>query len=308
MLLPLYMQIVHGASPTEAGLLMLPMVVGMMTGSIGVRPGDLPHRPHPARSRSSARPSIVVGLFLLSLVRRRHRAGLGQPVDAGARPRARQLHAADPADRAERRAAQRDRRRHQLGDVLPPDRRHARRRDLPVGALRHRRRQHPDRRRGRRPDARVAAGRRRGHRRFDPSVVAQVQDDSSFIEDLLDPVLAHPFKVGFAESMDLVFLLAAGVGVLAFLILLLLPTGRAAGDLGECRGARRGLSGPDAGSLFGWTHDVSTPSSPTSSTPCRASPTATASPGSRSLISAGPGRSSSRLAAALAELRRADPE
>ena len=35
MLLPLYMQIVHGASPTEAGLLMLPMVVGMMAGSIG---------------------------------------------------------------------------------------------------------------------------------------------------------------------------------------------------------------------------------------------------------------------------------
>ncbi|MDO9398223.1 MAG: MFS transporter, partial [Herbiconiux sp.] len=35
MLLPLYMQIVHGASPTESGLLMLPMVGGMMTASIG---------------------------------------------------------------------------------------------------------------------------------------------------------------------------------------------------------------------------------------------------------------------------------
>jgi hypothetical protein len=35
MLLPLYMQIVHGASPTESGLLMLPMVVGMMAASIG---------------------------------------------------------------------------------------------------------------------------------------------------------------------------------------------------------------------------------------------------------------------------------
>ena len=31
--------------------------------------------------------------------------------------------------------------------------------------------------------------------------------------DELDPVLAHPFKVGFADSMDLVFRLAAGVGV-----------------------------------------------------------------------------------------------
>src|SRR3954466_3632296 len=34
--LPQYMQIVHGASPTKAGLMMLPMVVGMMTAGIGV--------------------------------------------------------------------------------------------------------------------------------------------------------------------------------------------------------------------------------------------------------------------------------
>ena len=53
-------------------------------------------------------------------------------------------------------------------------------------------------------------------------MVSQIQDDSSFIETL-PPAIAHPFKVGFAESMDLVFQLAAGVGVLAFLILLLLP-------------------------------------------------------------------------------------
>ena len=47
LILPLYMQIVHGASPTEAGLLMLPMVLGMMTGALGLGPADLPHRPHP---------------------------------------------------------------------------------------------------------------------------------------------------------------------------------------------------------------------------------------------------------------------
>src|SRR4051794_18893500 len=34
LILPLYMQIVHGASPTQAGLLMLPMVVGMMTSAM----------------------------------------------------------------------------------------------------------------------------------------------------------------------------------------------------------------------------------------------------------------------------------
>ena len=50
----------------------------------------------------------------------------------------------------------------------------------------------------------------------------QVQGDSSFIEKL-SPALAHPFKQGFAASMDLVFLLGAGVGVLAFLLLLLMP-------------------------------------------------------------------------------------
>ncbi len=34
--LPQYMQIVHGASPTKAGLMMLPMVVGMMSAGIAV--------------------------------------------------------------------------------------------------------------------------------------------------------------------------------------------------------------------------------------------------------------------------------
>jgi hypothetical protein len=53
-------------------------------------------------------------------------------------------------------------------------------------------------------------------------VLGQVQDDSSII-DRMNPVLAHPFKAGFAESMDTVFRIAALVGVLAFLVLLLLP-------------------------------------------------------------------------------------
>jgi EmrB/QacA subfamily drug resistance transporter len=53
-------------------------------------------------------------------------------------------------------------------------------------------------------------------------VVASVQNDSSVIGKLSD-VFAHPFKVGFAESMDTVFLLAGIVAVGAFLILLLMP-------------------------------------------------------------------------------------
>ena len=42
-------------------------------------------------------------------------------------------------------------------------------------------------------------------------VLAQVQNDSSIIQQM-PPVARHPFKVGFAESMDTVFLIAACVG------------------------------------------------------------------------------------------------
>jgi hypothetical protein len=46
-------------------------------------------------------------------------------------------------------------------------------------------------------------------------------EDSSFINDLAAPI-AHPFKVGFSDSMDLVFILGAlvlliGVAIVAFL-------------------------------------------------------------------------------------------
>jgi EmrB/QacA subfamily drug resistance transporter len=53
-------------------------------------------------------------------------------------------------------------------------------------------------------------------------LLGQVTDDSSFIQKL-SPALAHPFKVGFAQSMDIVFLIAGLIGLLAFLVLLLMP-------------------------------------------------------------------------------------
>ncbi|MFI9809114.1 MFS transporter [Streptomyces sp. NPDC052301] len=46
---------------------------------------------------------------------------------------------------------------------------------------------------------------------------ASVLDDSSFIQRL-DPRLAQPFKAGFTDSMQLVFLIAAAVMVLGFLV------------------------------------------------------------------------------------------
>ena len=49
-----------------------------------------------------------------------------------------------------------------------------------------------------------------------------VLQDSSFLNDL-DERLARPFLIGFSEAMDLVFLVGAGVMVVGFLVMLLLP-------------------------------------------------------------------------------------
>jgi EmrB/QacA subfamily drug resistance transporter len=51
---------------------------------------------------------------------------------------------------------------------------------------------------------------------------ASALNDTSFIQHL-HPALARPIQLGFSESMDLVFQLAAGVMVIAFLFLLFLP-------------------------------------------------------------------------------------
>jgi hypothetical protein len=52
-----------------------------------------------------------------------------------------------------------------------------------------------------------------------PQAAQQVVTDSSFLNKL-DPVLAAPFKEGFANSMHLVFLIAAGVAILSFALML----------------------------------------------------------------------------------------
>ncbi|WP_083450420.1 MDR family MFS transporter [Luteipulveratus mongoliensis] len=54
------------------------------------------------------------------------------------------------------------------------------------------------------------------------SALGGVLDDSSVINKM-NSVIAHPFKVGFADSMDLVFLCAACVMLVGFLVLLLMP-------------------------------------------------------------------------------------
>ncbi|WP_345433439.1 MDR family MFS transporter [Actinoallomurus vinaceus] len=75
-----------------------------------------------------------------------------------------------------------------------------------------------------------------------------VVDDSSFIQHL-DPRLAQPFKVGFTDSMHLVFLLGAAVMVLAFLVATWtkeVPLRKVSG-LEARAAAERGAAAPDAG-------------------------------------------------------------
>ncbi len=237
MVLPLYMQIVHGASPMRSGFLMLPMVVGMMSASI--ISGQVISRTGRIRSFPLDRLGADLrDLFLLSFITADTDLLLVMAIMFGLGLRAGQLHAAAPADPAVRRTPARHRCRDLVGHLLPPDRRHPRRGDLPVGALRQRRGQHQ----GRDP-----------HRVADPAfqqavqtasqssnqldrqvadaflhptpgggVLAQVQNDSSIIQQM-PATLAHPFKAGFADSMDTVFLLAGCVAILAFLVLLLMP-------------------------------------------------------------------------------------
>jgi EmrB/QacA subfamily drug resistance transporter len=220
MLLPLYMQIAKGASPTESGMLMLPMVAGMMVASIFggrfiSRTGVV--RPFPLAgtlliaagllllSRTSADTAMVwVSLWMFVLG-----VGLGccmQPlllIMQSAVPPA-EIGVATSSATFFR----------QIGGTL----------GVAVflsvlfgGVGQNIATATEEAARTPEYQAAVAAGEGVG-----PEVIAQVQDDSSIIDDL-DPVIAHPFKVGFAESMNTVFLMAAGVGGLAFLVLLLMP-------------------------------------------------------------------------------------
>ncbi|MBZ5737253.1 MDR family MFS transporter [Nocardioides mangrovi] len=219
MLLPLYLQIVHGASPTESGLLMLPMVAGLMFGSISS--GQIISRTGHIRWFPVAGSAVMsIGLFLLtltgadtplwklSLAMLVLGLGLGncmQPllliIQSSVSPR--EIGVATSSATFFR----------QIGGTMGVavflsvlfstvggNIADAIQEESQTPAWQQA----------------VAAGHGPS-----PDLIAQVQDDSSVI-DRMDPVIAHPFKVGFAESMDHVFLLAACVGVVGFLILLLL--------------------------------------------------------------------------------------
>lgn len=221
MILPLYMQIVHGATPTESGFLMLPMVAGLMTASIGS--GLVISRTgHVRLFPIVGSVFVVTGLLLLSLTSADTALvfvalpmfvlglGLGQCMQpllliAQSSVQATEIGVATSSATFFR----------QIGGTL----------GVAVllsvlfssvgGNITTAIEDAQD-------DPAFARALQDDPAALSPEVLAQVQDDSSII-DRMDPAVAHPFKVGFAESMDTVFLISAGVGVIAFLILLLMP-------------------------------------------------------------------------------------
>jgi EmrB/QacA subfamily drug resistance transporter len=233
--LPQYMQIVHGASPTEAGLMMVPMVVGMMTAGIAVgqitsRTGKI--RAFPIIGSAMAGVAMIAlsfvgadtslgwvmgGMLFLGL-------GMGQCmqpltiiVQNAVPPR--EIGVATSSATFFR----------QLGGTLgvavflsllfstlggniqsafssaaPEIQKAAASGQIPRTEL----------------NDQVLAGlngRAQGN-----GVFASVQDDSSII-NRMSSVLAHPFKVGFADSMSLVLLCGGSAMILAVLVLLLMP-------------------------------------------------------------------------------------
>lgn len=85
-----------------------------------------------------------------------------------------------------------------------------------------------------------------------PDSAKAVLSDSSFIK--LDPALAAPFKQGFADSMHLVFIIVAGVAALCFLLMLTIrevplrklsgAQARAAAEAAEADTAAASAGGP----------------------------------------------------------------
>jgi hypothetical protein len=233
--LPQYMQIVHGASPTEAGLMMLPMVVGMMTagivfGQITARTGAI--RIFPilgsalaavamlALSRVGADTSllwVMTGMLFLGL-------GIGQcmqPLTIIVQ------NAVPPSEIGVATSSATFFRQvggtlgvaiflsllfSTLGDNIASAFRAA------APGI------HQAASSGRIPHTQLNEQVLSGLRSHGQGggVFASVQNDSSII-DRMSSVLAHPFKVGFADSMSLVLLCGGCFMLVAFAVLQLMP-------------------------------------------------------------------------------------
>ncbi|MGW4244167.1 MDR family MFS transporter [Nocardia sp. NPDC004722] len=234
-LLPQYLQVVQGASPTKAGLLMLPLVAGMMTGSILA--GQLISRTGRYKYFPPVGAALLTsGLFLLHLVSADTKLwvvmifmaitgfGLGnlmQPLTLALQ------NALPPKDMGVSTAAATFFRQiggtlgvavflsvlfTQLAPNITSSLEGARSDQAYVQTFQEAKNGPADS-----VDTKVAKG--LSSPETAPAVVGQVLNDSSVIQKL-NPELAHPFKEGFANSMDRVFLSATVVSLIGFILVL----------------------------------------------------------------------------------------
>jgi EmrB/QacA subfamily drug resistance transporter len=227
LVLPLYLQIVKGASPTRGGLLVLPLVLGIMTGSVLsgqtiFRTGR--YRVFPIVGSVLMLVALVLFAFvhadtpLWSTMSVMVLMGLGlgsnmQPVVTAVQNAAspREIGVATSAVTFFRSMGG------TLGtavflsilfSTLPDKIRTAFAAASGTAAFQRAAQQHPDQ---------VQALQRAAR-----SGTSSSLNDTSFINRLAAP-LVHPFKVGFSQSMDLVFLTAAGIMVVGIAVILFLP-------------------------------------------------------------------------------------
>jgi len=231
MMLPLYLQIVHGVSPTQSGLLMLPMVVGMM--SAGLISGVVTGRTgRPRKFPIFGSVIFTIGFVLLTTISADTHLPvvmvfmliLGYGVGNCMQPLILTVQSAVPPAEIGVATSSATFFRQMGGTIgvavflsvlfstmgghissafddakTDPAFQHA-----AVVA-----KQHPGT-----LDYRVVTG--------DPTVSAEFSDDSSIINQM-SPAIARPFKVGFTDSMARVFWISCGIGLVAFLVLLLMP-------------------------------------------------------------------------------------
>ncbi|QIS08349.1 MDR family MFS transporter [Nocardia arthritidis] len=257
-LLPQYLQVVRGASPTLAGLQMLPMVLGLMTGSIVS--GQMISRTGRYRIFPLIGASMLtLGLFLLHFLSADSPLwltmifmvftgfGLGnlmQPLTVALQ------NAAEPKDMGVSTAAATFFR--QIGGTLGvavflsilfaqltpniADQMRSASADphFQQVVVQSAQSSNP-----------VDAALAKGLLDHDTSAAGKVLQDSSVIQKL-NPDLARPFKVGFADSMSTVFLSVTGIALLALILTLFwkeVPL-RTTGGL-QAAGAKPAAGGPD---------------------------------------------------------------
>lgn len=223
LLLPQYLQIVHGSSPTEAGLQMIPLVMGIMAGSViagqtTARTGKYKIFPLVGTLLIVAALlslSVVVGAdtSIWALIPFMLLMGLGlgfnfQPVILAVQ------NAVSPREIGVATSSVTFFR--QMGGTLGT----AVFLSVLFSIL-------P----GRVTDAYATAQDDPAFQQAaaaNPDQVQQLSDagsdlgDTSFVQ-AIDPALAEPFKAGFAGSLDVVFLIAAGVVAIGFFLLIFLP-------------------------------------------------------------------------------------